>query len=210
MGMDLNVYQLLRPLDPNLEDYPANSRGLSVTTVQFEALRKLFADLQARDEEFVSLERLREFAGVPGNWDLSAWDLGLPRGWAEFSDPACQQASVLVEVDSQQFLDKGPLVTVVFEVCERGYLRKPFRFHDTPSRVEGDTLVLTVDNFTGCDMAKVTEALGAQVMEDSSGVFGYSDLPRLQVLKDLCSMPNAWQRQVLDQMAPDCVAVIDW
>lgn len=211
MGMDLNVYRLIKPL-PVLGGDPASdirSRTIFVTAEQADALRAQFPEANFEHQQFVDMDVLYQVTGVPANWYVSEWELSGATGWVDFEHDG--QVSRREIADTAILLRDDPLLSCEFEVEELGYMRKPFRHHTTPVRVEGNTVILSTDNFAGVDRDKVAALMGPHAADASIATFLAADVARLQALAEHCAEPQRWEQVVLDTMgSPDVVTVIDW
>lgn len=219
MGMDLSTYKLLKALSQDDEAVgEGRTRNLYLTAEQVAQLRIQFPDLMSEAEQALDEDKLRALARsqqVPDDYYIADYgqspEAEDPKGWVSYRHPEEDSSDMLIEVPVfADCLRETGFHLVHMAVQELGYIRKPFRLESTPSRIEGDTLVLSVGNFTGSDTAKLTEIMGQSVMDSSYGAFLFSDIERLKALKPMCFSPQEWQTQVLDVMGPDCVTVIDW
>ena len=209
MGMDLTVYRLVRPLTNEeyaTTDLPA--RLLLLRAAQVEHFQVRHPGATPVQDQLLDIDKVRNDHGLDDAWAPVRWDVSKEQGWVAFERGSEPQR--LVEVDSLRYTTLDPLYTQAMEVAEVAYMRKPFRNGSTAPRMEGDTLILPTDNFTGCDMARLAPLLGEDAMRDSYGCYFYEDLERLQQLEKHCHSPQQWRRQVLDKLTADCVVVIDW
>jgi hypothetical protein len=210
--MDVNVYRLIAPRAPGEGDTGRRDRArLWLSAEQLAKLRLRWPDLQAEQLAFFDSEKLAKDCDIPGNFVLDTWDLSIPRGWASYVDMDEKLPNRLVEVDSADYCGVKDEYEVAFEVNLTGYLRKPFRGAETAAVQAGDTLTLSVRNFSATVGDQLTTVLGEDAMGKAYALFTFEDRARLEALKPLCDDPAYWQQQVLDRMTDElCVTAIDW
>jgi hypothetical protein len=152
MGMDVFRYQVIRTLAPkeallfiqgqeyneNIRELAINERVLAwmeknnigkefITTIQDYDWKAWFEqNPQYKDYNF-------------GNYSLSHDE---NQKWFEMLD---QEGKTVLFNDGFVYKDRQILT---LETKQIGYMRKPFRHSETPNRVEGDTLVISVTNFS--------------------------------------------------------------
>lgn len=212
MGLDVHVYRLTEPCSPAMAgDESVNPKTFWLSEGQLQRLRRRWPDLQAERLEFFDSEKLAKDCNIPDSFVLDTWDLSIPQGWAVYVDMDEKQPDRRVEVESKNYLGVKDEYQVEFIATVLSDLRKPFRGASSSAVQEGDTLTLTLRNFSNTVEGKMAEILGEDAMNKCYALLPYGDLSKLQALKDLCDYPEDWQQVVLDKMTDElCVTVIDW
>lgn len=102
-------------------------------------------------------------------------------------------------------------VTYVYYTEEEiGYMRKPFRHEETPSRVEGNCVILTVTNFSGKgkNAYEVMRSYDSKQVESSYVImFEKKDILSL---KEFCYYLDNYQKQFLDNLEDNEYLSMDW
>ena len=96
--------------------------------------------------------------------------------------------------------------TTGYKFDEVGYIRKPFRHYSTEPIVNGDEIVLTVDNFTGVDWNYVTGLL--KCGDAFAAIF---DIEVAKTLLPVVGKKEYWKSLVIDKLNdPDVFVAMDW
>lgn len=152
MGMDVFRYQVVRALAPKEallfiqgQEYNENIRELEIN-------ERVLAWMEKNNigKEFITtiqdydwkawFEKNPEYKDYNfGNYSLSHDE---DHKWFEMLDP---EGKTVLFNDGFVYKDRQILT---LETKQIGYMRKPFRHSETPNRVEGDTLVISVTNFS--------------------------------------------------------------
>jgi hypothetical protein len=163
----------------------------------------------------------QEFVVTYEDYDWEAWFEKNPQyqgytfGDYDLSDEAqAKWIEVVSPEDKTTLIDSGFIMKdvqkIVLEVKEIGYMRKPFRHSETPSRVEGDTLILSVTNFSdegekGFDELKKIDA--KQTEECNVFIF---DVSQLDNIKDYSYSSQEFEKAFIDNWKNEHFVQFNW
>jgi len=215
MGMDVSRFKIVKVL-PNQEalkyikegDYPDNK------------VREL--EINDRITAWMKQNNVgQEFVVTYEDYDWEAWFEKNPEykeysfGNYDLSDEAQSKWVELISPEGKTTLiDSGFIMKdvqkIVLEVKEIGYMRKPFRHSETPSRVEGDTIVLSVTNFSdegekGFDELQKIDA--KQTEECNVFIF---DVAQLENIKDYSYSSADFEKAFMDNWKADHFVQFNW
>ncbi len=215
MGMDVSRFKIVKvlPAQEALKyikegDYPDNK------VREIEVNERVIAWMKQNNIG-------QEFVVIYEDYDWETWFAQHPEykdhsfGDYDLSDEA---QSKWVEVVSPEgkttLIDSGFIMKdvqkIVLEVKEIGYMRKPFRHSETPSRVEGDTLILSVTNFSdegekGFDELKKIDAK----QTDECNVFIF-DVSQLENIKDYSYSSQDFEKAFIDNWKNEHFVQFNW
>lgn len=164
MGMDVMHYRIKREL--NQEEFSPIFNGqffdyynLNILTVELDQRMKSWylhnypAQHIRKYKEFDWHDWLIKFPQYdPTSEHYQQWELensqlfGLEDDWIHFVRTT--EIGLESEILKAEFIYKEKEV-VFFEVKEVGYMRKPFRHTETPTKIENESIIITVTNFSG-------------------------------------------------------------
>jgi hypothetical protein len=140
------------------------------------------------------------------DWHFADYDLheeSNPR-WLQLESP--DGKTVLID---DGFIMKNTEYLFV-ETKEIGYMRKPFRHSETPNRVEGDTLVLTVTNFSdkGKDGYEQLKKIDPKQTEEANvEIF---NLEQVESLKSYTCDEEYFEQMFMKDWKPNHYVLFNW
>lgn len=164
----------------------AASAIVEVTELDWEAWH--MQNPQYKDHEFIS-------------WELSP---EVENKWLHLENTAGQT----VLLDSGFCYQQVPYLFV--EKIEIGYMRKPFRHSETPSKIANGALVLSVTNFSDKGkegFAKLQQIDAKQTQEANVFIFKYEDLDSL---KEFSYCENDFERSLMQDWEKDHFVLFNW
>lgn len=214
MGMDVSRYEVIKALDPKQ----------ALLFIQGQEYNEKIRELEVDERVLAWMEKTnigKEFITTIQDYDWKAWFEKNPQykdynfGNYELSDNASKKWFEMLDSEGKTVLfDDGfiymdrQILTV--ETKEIGYMRKPFRHSETPSRVEGDTVILTVINFSdegekGFDELKKIDA--KQTEEANVFVF---DVNQLDVIKKYTYSEEEFENSFMKDWKPNHFVQFNW
>lgn len=149
MGFDAHRYEVTGTVSleelPSLNDIDNLSNvGLKILTPTLE--RWLMANglgvEHRRERTILDIDAWSKTYPEYANYEWREWDLSAEVPWASLVSPDGKE---ILLSEGFQFMQEP---VIVLRELEIGYMRKPFRHSEQPSRQEGDTIVITVTNFS--------------------------------------------------------------
>ena len=216
MGMDVMRYEVARTI--NKEEVPELTEdiryGLSEKNYQI-------IEVDTRTEAWLkeagfSLDDIR----IEKEFDWDTWVESNPQykeyTWVEYSFDDNEKHWAQLESSNGEIvlLDDGfvfkDVKLMLVEQKQMGYMRKPFRHSDTPTRVEGDTVVLTVTNFSdeGMNGFEELKKIDAQQTEDAN-VYVFKE-DHLRNLKKFSYDPKYFSEAFIEDFKKNQYVLFNW
>lgn len=239
MGMDMYRFQLKKFYTEQEIKALSEKEANIIAQMEVTPKVKAWLDKQGVSKQYIILEEDYDevetikhnphlHGCTPNNWNLSKTK---DENWIEFIYIPEIMQELKYEVDENRSIidanEPTTQATQIHTICaeqihykmtpyiyymakEVGYMRKPFRHEETPSRVEGDSVVITVTNFSGKGKEAYTamKEYDAKQVEQSNVVIFTKEA--ILSLKEFCYAPENYQEQFLNNLQDNEFVSIDW
>jgi hypothetical protein len=214
MGMDVMRHAVIKALPPKEALLYIQGQEYNENILELELNERVLAWMEQNNigQEFINtiqdydwkawFEKNPQYKDYNfGNYDLNH---NTSHKWFEMLDP--EGKTVLFD-DGFIYMDRKILT---LETKQVGYMRKPFRHSETPSRVEGNTLILSVTNFSdegekGFDELKKID----EKQTEEANVFIF-DVNQLDRIKKYSYSPEDFESAFIKDWKPNQFVQFNW
>ena len=212
MGMDCTTYKIKNVV---FNEDDIKTRTLMLTDEQKQDFIQRFPKSidMFKANELLNLEQIKIDFNISNNFSSTDWDFNNPAlSWIKYVDYSTDndinpEQVISIEDSSKYIYQDG--WTIICEVEEIGYIRKPFRHYDTPTKNDDESITIYIDNFTGVDQS-INEVLGSKACENCYLILNNNNLDIAKKLGNYCYDKEEWFNNVTSKLFDNNFTIIDW